>query len=80
MLGRSKHQVTTTITKTHAFLGKCYIVCCDRNAAKGRAQGGVQLGLGHRESPKINGASKGLQFKKCCDQIHATVSSTFLRK
>ena len=39
MLGRSKHQVTTTVTKTHAFLGKCYIVCCDRNAAKDRAQG-----------------------------------------
>ena len=40
MLGRSKQQVTTTVTKTHAFLGECYRVCCDRNAAKDRTQEG----------------------------------------
>lgn len=80
MLGRSKHQVTTTITKTHAFLGECYIVAVTEMLLKIELRKEMQLEIGHREPPKINGASKGLQFKKCCDQIHATVSATFLRK
>lgn len=41
-------QVTTTITKTHAFLGECYIVAVTEMLLKIELRKEMQLELGHR--------------------------------
>lgn len=43
MLGRQKQQVTTTITKMHALIGKWDAVCCDRNLIAKARQWEIRL-------------------------------------